>query len=198
MHAGIGGYEKIKIVNKILIMKTLQFLIAICVLCFAAVSCERSCDYDKEYNSRKLKCECIQEWDSDDAPALSHNDYNTCYTVLSHFYYASVGNKDYPYYSHEGDTIMCCGYANKIYYAENGAWAQISMSDDSLAQSGIIWLEVDSLRLHSIDIRQKCFVKGTLSFGINTSHFTWWVFNATSPHSCISPELLLNIHEICN
>ncbi len=179
-------------------MKTLYFSFFVGVLCFTATSCKKSCDYDKEYNPHKLKCECIQEWSPESVSALSYNDYNTCETVFGNFYYASVHNKDYPYYSHKGETIMCCGYANEIYYAEEGAWAQIAMSDDSLSQHGIIWLEVDSSHLHGIDLRQRCYAKGAISFGINTSHFHWLEFNSTSPRPCTSPKVLLNVEDIHN
>ena len=155
-----------------------------------------SCQYDMSYNPTTEQCECIQRLNSAEAPALMHDDYNTCIAVSQNFYYASLDNQDYPYYSHEGDTILCCGYAGHIYYAEEGAWAQFKLHDDSLPQNGYIWIESESAKLNSIDLSQKCFIKGTLSFGINTSHFIW--IGGPEPHTCWSPTILLNLTEIKN
>ena len=142
------------------------------------------------------KDKCVQEWSPTDAPALSQHTYNSCETLFCNFYYSSVDNKDYPYFSYEGDTILCSGYVKRIYYTENRTWVQFSMGDDSLSNYGRIWVESDSLYLTGIDISQKCFVKGTLSFGKNTSHFTW--IDYLQPGACLSPEILLNLTEIRN
>ena len=178
--------------KKIIRLFLLTAVIAILVSCK-----DKSCYYiEQEYNSKTKQCECVQPFWSADIPALKQNDYNTCLAVFRNFYYLSIDNKNYPYYSYAGDTIMCCGYVNGIYYAENGAWLQFSMSDDSLGQYGIIWVESESSKTHNIDLTKKCFIKGNLHFGHNTSHFMW--LGAPEPGSCQSPEILLNLTDIKN
>jgi len=182
-------------------MKKMVLLVIGTIIPLAFASCKEkdhdiSCQYDMSYNPTTEQCECIQRLNSAEAPALMHDDYNTCIAVSQNFYYASLGNQDYPYYSHEGDTILCCGYAGHIYYAEGGAWAQFEFHDDSLPQNGYIWIESESAKLNSVDLSQKCFIKGTLSFGRNTNHFIW--IGGPVAIDCWSPTILLNLTEIKN
>jgi len=179
-------------------MKNIIRLFLITAVIAPLVSCkDKSCYYyGQEYNSKTKQCECVQYLNSADAPALKHNDYNTCSAIFQNFYYASVDNRDFPYYSHTGDTIMCFGYVNKIWYAEEGEWAQFTFVDDTLSQFGQIWVESDSSLLQGVDLSAKCFVKGTLSFGHNTDHFTW--IDSPAPGTCLSPTPLLNAVEIKN
>ena len=182
-------------------MKRILLLVVTITMVVVFVSCKDkdhdvSCQYDMTYNPSTEQCECIQKWNHADAPSLLLDDYNTCIAVVQNFYYASVGNIDYPYYSHEGDTLLCCGYVSSIHYTEGGAWIQFQLHDDSLAQNGHVWVESDSAKFHSVDVSKKCFVKGTLSFGTNTSHFIW--IGSPDPSLCYSPEILLNLTEIKN
>lgn len=146
------------------------------------------------------KEKCIQDLSPIDAPALSNSDYNSCWTVLCNFYYASVDNKDYPYYNREGENIKCCGFVKSIGYAEDGAWVQLLMEDrdaEGNSTSFILAVESDSTHLNGVDLNEKCYVIGRLSFGRDDSHFGGWL-NAQTPGSCISANYIIIADEIRN
>lgn len=70
--------------------------------------------------------------DIDNVPALKHDNYNTVLAVNQNFYYASVDNKDYPYYSHEGDTIMFYGNVGRMEYSyPDSSWVRLTFFNTS-------------------------------------------------------------------
>lgn len=183
-------------------MKNIIRLFLITAVIATIVSCkDKSCYYDdQEYNSKTRQCECVQRFSLADIPDLKQDDYNTCLAVFRNFYYLSIDNKDYPYYSYAGDTILFCGYLGSVpeYAFENGDYLY-TMGDDStfMAEhyfSGDLTVRCSNLQLKDIDTNGKCFVKGILSFGF--SDFQYESF--PGPGHCLSSRLFFSVIDIKN
>ena len=143
--------------------------------------------------SCKETCNPHGEYDFSDVPALNEG-YNSCTSVYAHFYYESLDNTNYPYYSNTGDTIRCCGYVVNTTFAEEGAWVQFLMADSP--GDLCIFVECDSAQFNAINTAEKCYVTGCLYFDINTDHFTW--LGSFIPGECVSPLILIKSTEMHN
>lgn len=182
-------------------MKNTIHLFLITAVIAMLVSCkDKSCYYyEQEYNSKTKQCECAQYLNSAEAPALKHNDYNSILAINQNFYYASVDNRDYPYYSHEGDTLMFYGNVGRIEYSyPDSTWVRLHFHDAS-AETGIghsLIADCPRTQLNGIDLTSQCYVKGVLAFGEITDHFQY--LNSLPPGTCVSCMLRLDIEDIHN
>lgn len=168
---------------------------------FACKEHDQSCLYElMEYNSHTKQCECMQLLDIENAPALKHNDYNTVLAVNQNFYYASIDNEDYPYYSHEGDTIMFYGNVGKVEHSyPDSTWVRLSI-DDVSGGFGIgrsLIAECPVAQFEGIDTTSQCYVTGVLTFDLGTSHIEWPI-GALAPGHCETRRFFLNIVDIHN
>lgn len=184
-------------------MKKIIRLFLITAVIATLVSCkDKSCYYDdQEYNSKTKQCECVQLLDIENAPALKHNDYNTVLAVNENFYYASLDNQDYPYYSHEGDTVMFYGNVGGMvsYSYPDCTWVGFTVYDTNggFGVGRSLTVECLAAQLEGIDLTSQCYVTGVLSFDWNTSHIEWPIA-ALGPGHCVSRGFFLNIVDIHN
>ena len=186
-------------------MKKRVFISALMASLFVFFSSckDKSCSFeDMEYDAATKQCECVQKRSYGSFPELKDNDYNLCETVSLRFNYLSIDNKDYPYYSCAGDTVMFCGYlGNRPEYAfADGQEFLYSIGDDSTLMeefptgAGLFSIRCKAIQLKGIDIRKKCFVTGTLSFGYED--FQYEAF--PGPGYCSSARLFFNVLEMKN
>lgn len=162
---------------------------------------DKTCYYfDQKYNSSTKQCECIQMLDIDNVPVLKHDDYNTVLAVNQNFYYASVDNKDYPYYSHEGDTIMFYGNVDHMEYSyPDSAWVRLHIHDTSESNGVGRSLEAECLvsELEGIDLSDRCYVTGILTFDWATTHVEIPI-SAAELGRCRSRGFFFKIEDIHN
>lgn len=107
---------------------------------------------------------CQQPFLQEEIPELITEGYNTCKAVVKNYKYlicdGQLGN--YPYWSHEGDTIKVCGY---IYKEWNGDHL-MPLFDSPDNQIGQYYLYIDLVGTFSddFDISEKCYIEGKLYF----------------------------------
>ena len=183
-------------------MKNIIRLFLITAVIAPLVSCkDKSCYYyEQEYNSKTKQCECVQYLNSADAPALKHNDYNSILAINQNFYYASVDNRDYPYYSHEGDTIMFYGNVGRIEYSyPDSLWVRLTFFDTSRGNGVGRILEAECLtsQLEGIDMSARCYATGVLTFDFCSAHVAWPIASIEPGH-CGSRGFFFNIEDIHN
>ena len=184
-------------------MKKIVIFVFSAIVSLSFLACkehDQSCLYElMEYNSHTKQCECMQLLDIENAPALKHNDYNTVLAVNQNFYYASVDNRDYPYYSHEGDTLMFYGNVGRIEYSyPDSTWVRLHFHD-TYEGTGIrhsLIADCPRTQLNGIDLTSQCYVKGVLAFGEITDHFQY--LNSLPPGTCESCMLRFDIVDIHN
>lgn len=183
-------------------MKKIIRLFLITAVIAPLVSCkDKSCYYyEQEYNSKTKQCECVQYLNSVDAPALKHNDYNSILAINQNFYYASVDNRDYPYYSHEGDTLMFYGNVGRIEYSyPDSTWVRLTFFDTSRGNGVGRILEAECLtsQLEGIDMSARCYATGVLTFDFCSAHVAWPIASIEPGH-CGSRGFFFNIEDIHN
>lgn len=111
---------------------------------------------------------CQQPFTPEEIPELTADGYNTCEAIYKNYTYLICGSEaNYPYWSHEGDTIKVCGY---IYKGWNGNHL-VPLFDSPDNQIGQHYLYIDMAGTFSddFDISRKCYVKGMLYFN---PHYT--------------------------
>lgn len=127
---------------------------------------QKDCHYGMTYNLTTKDCECIN-YAPEEIPELSQNEYNSIGVVNKNFHYLVKKDADYPFYSHEGDTIHVYGWvfeANPTASEEKGYYL-IDQPSVPIGSS------CEALPLHNLeqyfgtfDGEEKCFVKGILEF----------------------------------
>lgn len=183
-------------------MKKMVLLVISAVTIASFTSCkDKSCYYDdQEYNSKTKQCECVQYLNSAEAPALKHNDYNSILAINQNFYYASVDNQDYPYYSHEGDTLMFYGNVGRIEYSyPDSTWVRLTFIDAGGGYGVGRSLEAECLtsQLEGLDISDLCYASGILTFDFCSTHVAWPIASIEPGH-CGSRGFFFNIEDIHN
>lgn len=85
------------------------------ILLLLEVGCNRNnnCGYAENshmmYNEQTKECECVN-WDADNIYPLSGNHYNSISSVRRNFDYYVKSISDYPYFAHNGDTVLTWGF----------------------------------------------------------------------------------------
>ena len=197
--------------SRVMIKNEIIKITIIVLILFLTQGCQKQkiCRYaDMIYNKKSKQCECIQAYSPEEIPALSSTEYNSCGSIVRNFFYLSIDNADYPYYSHAGDTIKFCGYVKHSYgrplqYNEDSTYCQFTMIDDyatamdaSNHNGGAFFVESLISLMGNVDITQKCYVKGLLSFGSQSAVIPW--VSISEPGSCRSEDLLFNVIDIHN
>ena len=143
-------------------MKKTVGLFILASIAVVLVSCkEKSCGYAQmEYNPGTKQCDCIQFLDSENAPELKKNDYNSVLAVNQNFYYASVENKDYPYHSHEGDTIMFYGNVDRMEFSyPDSTWVRFYVTNgNNYGPGSHLTAECPTTIFGSIDKTMTCCI----------------------------------------
>ena len=142
----------------------------------------------------------MQYLNSAEAPALKHNDYNSILAINQNFYYASVDNRDYPYYSHEGDTLMFYGNVGRIEYSyPDSTWVRLTFIDAGGGYGVGRSLEAECLtsQLEGLDMSDLCYASGILTFDWETTHVPVPI-GALEPGHCKSRSFFFNIEDIHN
>ncbi|MBP5557319.1 MAG: hypothetical protein J6X65_06445, partial [Bacteroidales bacterium] len=114
--------------------------------------------------------------------------------------YASVDNKDYPYYSHEGDTIMFYGNVGRMEYSyPDSSWVRLTFFDTSGGNGVGRILEAECLtsQLEGIDMSARCYATGVLTFDFCSTHVAWPIASIEPGH-CGSRGFFFNIEDIHN
>lgn len=171
------------------------------------------CDVDQVYNTKTGECDCVQPFPESERPVLKTDDYNSWYAVRKHFTY-SIRYKypeTYPFYSHEGDTLLLCGWMDhtpldKRVYSIDSSWVQILLLDDSLSAasyinydggfSGFIASPVPMLK--GLDMDKKIYIKGLLTFNFTDLYFGYMCSPADPDHDCWNISFAVKVLEIKN
>ena len=170
---------------------------------------KKECRYgNMAYDNQTRKCECVQANTSASPSSLSNMDYNSCEKVQQSFFYLSIDNSDYPYYSHAGDTLKFCGYVKHSYgkplmYSEDSTFCQFTMIDDYATamdtlnyNGGFFFIESKVDKMVDVDLSRKCYVTGVLAFGPTSAKIPW--VSMAEPGTCHSADLLFNVIDIHN
>lgn len=192
-----------------------QWLLLI-VVSFVLISCKEKqevcqCDADQAYNAETGACDCMQPFPESERPALLANDYNSWSAVKKHFTY-KVRYKcpeTYPYFSHEGDTLLLCGWIDhtpleKRVYSKDSSFVKISLLDD--ASSAVLKTSSNDDRyiacpvqlLEKIEVDKKVYVKGTLTFNRLNVGFFELDSPADSDKDCVVAYYAFRVLEIKN
>ena len=111
------------------------------------------------------KKQCVQPYQSDEIPALKANDYNSCAAVCKNYTYLICGSEaSFPYWSHEGDTIMVCGYISD-WDGESLLLPLYDSPDHTNPECCInVGLYNYPTAPEEIDVSKKCYIRGCLFF----------------------------------
>lgn len=174
----------------------LYAIVVVAIVLFASCG-DKSCLNDFQYYENSTKtCECLQRWPQASPPELDENDYNLCETVFLHFNYLSIDNKDYPYYSCAGDTVLFCGFLSNVpeYIFPGEQEFLYRLGDDSTSMresggTGQLTIRCNDNQLSDINLDRKCFMKGTLSFGYADYQYE----DFPGPGHCLSSRLFFDV-----
>ena len=171
------------------------------------------CDVDQVYNTKTGECDCVQPFPESERPVLKTDDYNSWYAVRKHFTY-SIRYKypeTYPFYSHEGDTLLLCGWMDhtpldKRVYSIDSSWVQILLLDDSLSAASYISYDGDYESfivspvpmLKGLDMDKKIYIKGLLTFNFTDLYFGYMCSPADPDHDCWNISFAVKVLEIKN
>lgn len=197
--------------KKTLTMKKIFSILAIAVLLLTmACNKNKSCSFAMEYNSDTKQCECVQEVIKEYVKPLDTTGYNSCNTLWDNLIYFSVDNKEYPYYSYEGDTIRVYGYIShyqnsSVFFSSDSAFFKICVLSDSTeamfpeqiddgCYTKVISCYGDDNQINNILLDEKCFITGVLSF----SNPPFGTYSDIIKGTCSSAPYHLNITEIHN
>ena len=167
-------------------------------------NCE--CNSGMIYNKDSKKCDCFQPHNQDNIPLLSEIQYNSWEDVVANYEYYVKSSADYPYYHQEGKTLRVYGWIRH----HNGQYVEMTpdsvcaafglSADSSVAFSSSFQysscghLETQPSLLESVDMNEKCYITGTLTFEPNH----WFIPIRIMPESCFCPEFALRVTEIHN
>ena len=196
-------------------MKKCLTMMILAVLVLAGCKKEKTgtcqCYDDQVYNAKTGECDCVQPFPESERPVLKTDDYNSWYAVRRHFIYkvkSDARKEAYPYYSHEGDTLLLCGWIDHTplenrTYSLDSMMVKISLLDDSSSaalqnssdETSYIACPVSLLK--HIDIGKKIYVRGTITFNLLTLNFDVPIA-MPSPYACWFPEIAFKVLEIKN
>lgn len=178
-------------------MKEYMFFMILLLITFFGCAKQKECRYGKTYNPATKDCECTN-YTLEDIPELSTNEYNSIGVVNKNFLYLVKRDEDYPYYSHEGDTILVYGWVFEAYQVASD-WNGYYLIDQPLVPVGSSCetLPLNNLEhyLGTFNGEEKCFVKGILEFpesAINERSM------ASDEQTCHSVNYLIRVFEISN
>ena len=87
-----------------------MFLVIILFSCTKPIGCNMNELYESEQNIIPEKCDYCINYASSEIPFLNHDDYNSTIVVERNFKYYVKKETEYPYFSHNGDTIKMFGF----------------------------------------------------------------------------------------
>lgn len=135
------------------------------LLLLLGTGCNRikDCGYSESthmaYNEQTKECECTN-WDYSDICPLSETQYNSISLVRKKFDYYVKSMSEYPYFAHEGDTILVWGFivrddVNRLYES----------SEIPIGGNGISYLDITGFNLlDNVDANDTVYVTGVIEF----------------------------------
>lgn len=188
-------------------MKKISIVLVLAIIVFFSAGCNRQkeCFYGLVYNEETNECDCVQKGNRDNIPDITSEEYHNWEDVSAFYEYYVKSKEEYPYNQHEGNTLKVCGWINHYngqayHLSPDSLWAAIGLSSDSSAAFSASYfysinsrIECSPILLDSIDLDQKCFITGTLTFS------PYYMFTMmTSQPGCYCPEFALRVTEIHN
>ena len=189
------------------------FLLLSAVFIFISCQKDHQCDVDQEYNTKTKECDCVQSFPESERPVLKTDDYNSWYAVRKHFTYRVryIYPETYPFYSHEGDTLLLSGWMDhtpldKRVYSIDSSWVQILLLDDSLSAASYISYDGDYESfivcpvpmLKGLDMDKKIYIKGLLTFNFTDLVFDFCCSPGDPWHDCWDKGFAVKVLEIKN
>jgi hypothetical protein len=142
-----------------------SIVFVVAIVCFGCTKA-KVCHYGTAYNEATKDCECIN-YTQDDIPELLPDEYNSVGVVNKNFHYLVKEDWEYPYYSHEGDTILVYGWVWEAHPVASNEIIYVLIDQPSvpIGSSSHALQVVDLEQFIGIcSIEEKCFVKGVLEF----------------------------------
>ena len=171
------------------------------------------CDVDQVYNTKTGECDCVQPFAESERPAINTNGYNSWNSVCKHFTY-SVKYKyyktAYPYYSHEGDTLLLCGWIDrtpleKRAYTIDSSLVKITLFEDSSSAAKCTnydeffhFMVCPVTLLEKINADKKIYVKGILTFNFQDVFFGEMCSPSDPDKDCWFVRFAVKVSEIKN
>ena len=100
---------------------------------------------------------------------MKPNDYNPCEAICKNYTYRICdGNQnEFPYWSHQGDTIMVCGYMSEHWDGDRGLFCLFDSPNNRDEHE--IGVHINTYGSYvqlpeEVDISKKCYIKGRLDF----------------------------------
>ncbi|MBO4282469.1 MAG: hypothetical protein J5873_04680 [Bacteroidales bacterium] len=195
-------------------MKKLLFIV---LTVFTLTSCVKSpencyqCKADQIFNAKTEVCDCVQPFPESERPVLKTDGYNFWDSVCKYFTY-SVSYKNpetYPYYSHEGDTLLLCGWIDhtpleKRVYSRDSTLVKISLMDDSVSaamrtsSNDLNCIACPVSLLGKIDMDKMAYLKGIITFSMLNVGFFELNSPADPDKDCVIPYYAFKVLEIKN
>ena len=170
------------------------------------------CDVDQVYNAKTGECDCVQPFPESERPVLKTDGYNSWYAVKKHFTY-SVKYKyynSYPYFSHEGDTLLLNGWIDHTpleerAYSVDSTLVKISLFDDSVSAAKCTnydeyfhYIACPATLLEKINADKIIHLKGTLTFNFNDVFFDEVCSPSNPDKDCWFVRFAVKVVEIKN
>ncbi|MBQ4478111.1 MAG: hypothetical protein II945_05835 [Bacteroidales bacterium] len=189
------------------------FLLFSAVFIFISCQKDHQCKVYQEYNTKTKECDCVQSFPESERPVLKTDDYNSWYAVRKHFTYSVryIYPETYPFYSHEGDTLLLSGWMDhtpldKRVYSIDSSWVQILLLDDSLSAAANINYDGDYESfivspvpmLKGLDMDKKIYIKGLLTFNFTDLCFGYLCSPGDPWHDCWNTCFAVKVLEIKN
>ena len=107
---------------------------------------------------------CQQPYFQEEIPELTTEGYNTCEAVIRYYTYRVCDGdlRNYPHWSHKGDTIKVCGYIHKSHW-ETGH-GTLPLYDGASDNHDLLVSYVLEQLPDTLDYTRKCFIEGVLGF----------------------------------
>lgn len=148
-------------------MKRIRFIVCFVVaVVFLGCAKTKVCHYGTTYSEDTKDCECLNNA-QEDIPELLQDEYNSIGVVNKNFIYLVKEDSEYPYYSHEGDTILVYGWVWEAHPVASDEKHYCLIEQPSVpVGSSCGTLQVVDLEQYigTFDLEEKCFVKGVLEF----------------------------------
>ncbi len=114
------------------------------------------------------KYQCEQPYQSNEIPVLKTNNYNSCKAVCMNYKYLICGSEaSFPYWSHEGDTIMVCGYIYEDWDGDRHLFPIVDSPNNANEREFLLHINSigSSVQLpEEVDVSKKCYIRGRLAF----------------------------------
>ena len=107
---------------------------------------------------------CQQPFSQEEIPELTLEGYNTCEAVVKNYKYlicdGQLGN--YPFWSHEGDTIKVCGYFYEGW--DGGNLLPLYDCPDNQIGQLCLYIGLAGILPDGFVTSKKCYIEGVLCF----------------------------------